>query len=251
VLDPKLASGAALMFGRFLELGIATTDIAESVQFYERLGFSQLITGDAWSHRYGVLSDGRAHLGLHERTMPSPALTFVLPQLASSQPRLRAAKFESELAALGDDSLHQLRLRDPAGHAVTLLEARTYSPAAPGADAESLCGYFSHLSLPQVDYEAAREFWERAGFVALPEQDQPIAHLPLTSDHLDLGFHRRRTFDAPLLVFECADVTENIARVRERGISLSLRLPGGLDRGRSALIEAPEGTALLLLQAVG
>ncbi|HEY4975331.1 MAG TPA: hypothetical protein VII41_17090, partial [Steroidobacteraceae bacterium] len=131
------------MFGRFLELGIAAPGIAESVQFYERLGFSQLITGDAWSHRYGVLSDGRIQLGLHERAMPAPALTFVLPQLASSQQRLRAAKFELQLAALGDDSLHQLQLRDPGGNAVTLLEARTYSPAPPGFNAPSLCGYFS------------------------------------------------------------------------------------------------------------
>ena len=28
------------MFGHFLELAIATTDIAASVQFYERLGFA-------------------------------------------------------------------------------------------------------------------------------------------------------------------------------------------------------------------
>jgi len=239
------------MFGRFLELGIATPDIAASVHFYERLGFSQLITGDAWSHRYGVLSDGRVHLGLHERAMPSPALTFVLPQLASSQQRLRAARFEPELAALGEDSLHQLRLRDPAGHAVTLLEARTFSPAAPGVHAESLCGYFSHLSLPQDDYEAAREFWERAGFVALSEENAPFPHLPLTSDRLNLGFHRRRTFDAPLLVFECTDATANIARLRELEMPLSTQLPRGIDRKRSALIEAPEGTAILVLQAVG
>jgi catechol 2,3-dioxygenase-like lactoylglutathione lyase family enzyme len=239
------------MFGRFLEFGIATPDIAASVQFYERLGFSQLITGDAWSHRYGVLSDGRAHLGLHERTMPSPALTFVLPQLASSQPRLRAAHFEPELAALGEDSLHRLRLRDPAGHAVMLLEARTYSPAAPGVPSQSLCGYFSHLSLPEDDYQAAREFWERAGFVALSEEDEPFPHLPLTSDHLDLGFHRRRTFDAPLLVFECEAAEKNFARLRELGVPLSAQLPRGVDRQRSALIEAPEGTALLLLQAAG
>jgi catechol 2,3-dioxygenase-like lactoylglutathione lyase family enzyme len=238
------------MFGRFLELGIATSDIAGSVQFYERLGFPQLITGDAWPHRYGVLSDGRVHLGLHERAMPSPALTFVLPQLASAQQRLRAAKFEPELAALGEDSLHQLHLRDPAGHAVTLLEARTYSPAPAGAHSQSLCGYFSHLSLPQDDYEAAREFWERAGFVALPEEQEPFPHLPLTSDHLDLGFHRRGVFDAPLLVFECADVTKTIARLRALEVPLSAQLPRGLDRRRSALIEAPEGSALLLLQAV-
>jgi catechol 2,3-dioxygenase-like lactoylglutathione lyase family enzyme len=239
------------MFGRYLELGIATPDIATSVQFYERLGFAQLITGDAWPHRYGVLSDGRVHLGLHERAMPSPALTFVLPQLAGAQQRLRAANFKPELTALGEDSLHQLRLRDPAGHAVTLLEARTYSPAAPGGHAQSLCGYFTHLSLPQDDYEAAREFWERAGFVALAEEHAPFPHLPLTSDHLDLGFHRRRTFDAPLLVFECADLSSTIARLHELGLPASGPLPRGVDVSHGALLEAPEGTALLLLQTLG
>jgi catechol 2,3-dioxygenase-like lactoylglutathione lyase family enzyme len=238
------------MFGRFLELGIATADIPASVQFYERLGFAQLITGDAWSHRYGVLSDGRIHLGLHECAMSSPALTFVLPQLASAQQRLRAAHFEPEFAALGEDSLHRLHLRDPGGLAVTLLEARTYSPAPPGSHAQSLCGYFSHLSLPQDDYQAAREFWERAGFVALAEESEPFPHLPLTSDHLDLGFHRRALFDAPLLVFECADVGKNIARLRALDVPLSARLPRGLNAQHSALIQAPEGASLLLLQAL-
>ncbi len=239
------------MFGRFLELGIATPDIAASVEFFERLGFSQLITGDAWPHRYGVLSDGRVHLGLHERRMPSPTLTFVLPDLLRAQQRLRAAEFEPELVQLGSESLHQLRLRDPAGHTVTLLEARTYSPAPAAAAAESSCGYFVHLSLPQDDFERAREFWERGGFVALPELDEPYPHLPLTSDHLDLAFHQRRTFDAPMLVFECADVPRQLVRWREQALALSQDLPRGLDRRHHALIETPEGTALLVLQAPG
>jgi len=256
------------MLGRFLELGIATVGsgaggsgargstaggiaaggIAESVQFYERLGFSQLITGDAWPHRYGVLSDGRVHLGLHERSMPSPALTFVLPQLARAQLRLRTAGFDLQRLALGDDSLHQMHLVDPGGNAVTVLEARTYSPAAPGADLQSLCGYFSHLSLPQPDWQAAREFWERAGFVALGEEPLPYPHLPLTSDYLDLAFHAPRLFETPLLVFECADLNAHVARLRERGIELATQLPRGLDHRHSALLTAPEGSALLLVQ---
>ena len=135
------------------------------------------------------------------------------------------------------------------GTRCTLLEARTYSPAAAGTAAQSLCGYFSHLSLPQDDYQAAREFWERAGFVALPAEDQPFPYLPLTSDHLDLGFHPRGTFDGPLLVFECAEFSGSIARLREFGLPLAAQLPRGLDSKRGALIQAPDGTALLMLRA--
>jgi catechol 2,3-dioxygenase-like lactoylglutathione lyase family enzyme len=237
------------MFGRFLEISIATRDIAASVQFYERLGFSQLITADAWSHRYGVVSDDRLYLGLHEREMPTPSVTFVLPDLQHSLQRLRAEHIEPELAVFGEDRLHQVLLRDPAQHPVSLLEARTFSPAPKGSVTQSVCGYFSHLSLPESDFDAAREFWERAGFVALAEEDQPFPHLPLTSDHLDLGFHQRRTFDGPLLLFESVDVASTLARLQELDIPLSKQLPRGIDRKNNALIEAPEGSALLITRA--
>ena len=234
------------MFGRFLELGIATPDIAASVQFYERLGFTQLLTGDAWPHRYGVLSDGRINLGLHERAMPSPSLCFVLPDLARARARLAMAHIEPELAHLDEQRLHELRLRDPAGHAVTLLEARTFSPAPPGSTAESLCGYFSHLSLPQPDFRAAKRFWESAGLVALPPVKQPYPHVPLPSDALDLAFHRPSLSESALLVFDCERLPRHRARLSEMNIALSERSPHGHNRS-SVLIEAPEGTLLWLL----
>jgi len=237
------------MFGRFLEIGLTTSDIAASVQFYERLGFSQLMTADSWSHRYGVLSDGRLHLGLHEHDRPTPSVTFVLPDLLHSLRPLRDAHIEPEHTSFGEDSLHQALLTDPSGNPVTLLEARTYSPAPPADTAQSLCGYFSHLSLPESDFDAARNFWERGGFVALPEEDEPFPHLPLTSDHLDLAFHQRRTFDGPLLVFECADAAATMRRLRALNIALSAQLPRGADRARSGLIESQHGPALLLIQA--
>jgi len=236
------------MFGRFLELAIATADIAASVQFYERLGFWQVPANDAWSHGYGVLTDGRIHLGLHEREMPSLSICFVLPQLVQARARLTAAQIEPESARLGEEELHQLRLRDPAGFPILLLEARTYSPAAPPRG-ESVCGYFSQLSLPEHDFDGARGFWERGGFVALEEVDEPYPHMPLTSDLLDLGFHRPRLFDAPLLVFECGDWTRQCARLDAAGIALSKQLPSGQDRRRCGLVEAPEGTLLWMIGA--
>jgi hypothetical protein len=237
------------MFGRFLELAITTGDIATAVAFYEQLGFAQLITGDALAHRYGVLSDGRLTLGLHEQERPSPSLCFVLPGLASARAVLELAGFEPELAELGEDALHALHLRDPYDHPVTLLEARTFSPAAPGAAVASLLGYFSHLSLPEQDFEAARRFWERGGFVALPELDEPYPHLPLTSDGIDLAFHEPRLCAQPLLVFECPELAACVARLRAQGVALQSKLPRGMDRTRCALTESPEGTLLLLVGA--
>jgi len=49
-------------------------------------------------------------------------------------------------------------------------------------------------------------------------------------------------------VFTDPDMSGRIARVRELGVKISSALPRGVPPGANALIEAPEGTLLLLLQ---
>src|SRR5258706_13837431 len=111
------------MFGRFLEVSLTTGDIAASVGFYERLGFTQLTTGDTWPHPYGVLSDGRLCIGLHQRHDTSPLLTFVRPELARHLPELRAAGFDPPYTPLGDRDYHALQLHDPTGPGIALPRA--------------------------------------------------------------------------------------------------------------------------------
>jgi catechol 2,3-dioxygenase-like lactoylglutathione lyase family enzyme len=251
--------------GHFLAIAIPTTDISASVQFYERLGFTQFPTGDAWPHRYGVLGDGRIHLGLHERTeshaggrnghdtsqLEGPTVCFVHPGIAAQAERLQRSGLTPVQVHAAEESLHHLWLRDPAGHALLMQEARTFSPApaAPGAhiSCSSLCGSFAQLSLPEPDFDAAQQFWERAGFVALAEEDAPYVHLPLTSDALDLAFHAPRSCDAALLVFECPDTAALAEPLQAQGIRPLARLPRGLARAGNLLLEAPEGTRLLLV----
>ena len=86
------------------------------------------------------------------------------------------------------------------------------------------------------------------GFVATEESDVPYRHLPLTSDHLDLAFHRPRSFEAPLLVFTDPSMSERVARLRALDVELSNDLPRSLDPKANALLNSPEGTALLLLE---
>lgn len=236
------------MLGRFLEVSIATGDIVASVQFYERLGFTQLTANDTWTHPYGVLSDGRLCIGLHQRRAHPPILSFVYPELATHARQLRAAGFAEQSAQLGEGQFHQLQLNDPADQSITLLEARTFSPAR-NRQQESRCGWFSAYSMPALGNDAARDFWERVGFVALDVQNTPFAHLPLTGDHLSLALHAARTMAEPMLVFVDPGMPAKLAALEAAGIARSSRLPRGLNTSENALLEAPEGTLLLLLNA--
>jgi catechol 2,3-dioxygenase-like lactoylglutathione lyase family enzyme len=237
------------VLGRFHEISLATDDIRASVEFYERLGFSQAVTTDTWSHPYGVLTDGRLFLGLHQRRLASPTVTFVRPDIAAQVTELESRGIELTVCRTGSEVFNEIAFRDPFGQTIAVLEARTYSPPARRASQLSACGYFEELSMPVTDFEAARAFWEPLGFVATEEVDTPYVHVPLTSDHLDVAFHRPRTHDLPMLVFSDPDMPQRISRLADMGVPLSGELPRGLDSGRNALLETPEGTALLLLHS--
>lgn len=238
------------MLGQFHEISITTTDIRASVEFYEALGFRHARTGDTWPHPYGVLTDGRVVLGLHQYRFPSPSLTCVRPGIAAAIPEFEALGITLAFAKTGEHCFNEIGFRDPGGTMVTVLEAPTWfgGSVGPGAGA-SLCGWFESLSLPATDFEASARFWERLGYVALEEREAPWLRQPLTGSGLELALHRPRTLDRPLLVFSVDDLPDRLARLRERGIAVSADLPRGLDPATHALIESPEGTPLLIAGA--
>ena len=234
--------------GRFHEFSVASDAIRASVEFYEKLGFTQAATSDALTHPYGVLSDGRLYIGLHQRRMPSPTLTFVRAGLREALAEFAAAGIEPTASHLGEEEFNELAFSDPFGQTLAVLEARTYSPVARGRGEVSLCGEFAHVSLPAADFAAAQAFWERLGFVALEEVQQPYRHQPLVSDALDMAFHAPATLAQALLVFTGPDMAARLARLRELGFALSPP-PRPLAAAANALLYAPDGTALLLLQS--
>jgi catechol 2,3-dioxygenase-like lactoylglutathione lyase family enzyme len=236
------------VLGRFHEIAIKTQDIRASVEFYERLGFSQVETGETWTHPYGVLTDGRIFLGLHQNPFESPALTFVHADVARYALELGAQGLKLAYQRTAEHEFHSIGLKDPAGQMLVVLEARTYSPVLRGPERAPLCGYFEEYSIPSTDFELGKAFWEPLGFVATEETDVPYLHLPLTSDHLDIAFHRPRTLDQPMLVFRDRGMRERLEKLRDLDIGTWLPPPRGLDSDSNAILQAPEETALLFLE---
>lgn len=237
------------MLGKFHEISVETTDIAESVAFYERLGFRQVGTADTWQHPYGVLTDGKLFVGLHQFKFPSPTITYVHADIAAHSHAFEKQGIELAWKRVGDDAFNEVGFFDPSGQPIRVQEAPTHF----SADQEvgtSLCGDFAEYSMPSGEFEPMSAFWEPLGFVAMGEAEAPYVRLSMTSDHIDLAVHRPRTLDAPMLVFAAADMGERIERLRGLGVGFSDELPRGLDPRHSALIEAPEGTALLLVNQI-
>lgn len=237
------------MFGRFLEISVCTPEIRESLAFYESLGFVQAPVGEVFKHPYAVVTDGRLFLGLHGAPVPSPALTFVMPRLMHGIEQLEQLGIEFEELKLGNEVFNRVSFRDPSGQSVNVLEARTFSPPQFDSQPATTCGYFTEFGLPAREQGPMRVFWEALGFVAWEEESEPFARTAITSDHLNLSLYRTRAFRQPLLTFEDRDMRERLARLKERGFQLSDEMPDSLDESCNAVLVAPEGTRLLLLQS--
>jgi hypothetical protein len=237
------------MFGRFLEISLYTPEIRESLAFYESLGFVQAPVGEVFKHPYAVVTDGRLFLGLHGQPVPSPALTFVMPRLMHGIDQLEQLGIEFDELKLGNEVFNRATFRDPSGQCVNVVEARTFSPPQFESQPTTTCGYFTEFGLPAREQGPMRVFWEALGFVAWEEESEPFARTAITSDHLNLSLYRTRAFRQPLLTFEDRDMRERLARLKERGFQLSDEMPDSLDESCNAVLVAPEGTRLLLLQS--
>jgi hypothetical protein len=233
------------MLGRFLEISLPAPRILESWQFYQRLGFSAATAGEAWEHRYSVVTDGRIAIGLHDGGgVDAPLLSYVLPDLARQLPALESAGIEFDRRAVTDDAFNEALFTAPDGQQVRLLEARTFSP--PQAPPPTRIGWFEEYAMPVGDLATARDYWERLGFVTAAEGEDPWPHLSLTSDTLDIGLYLTRELPRPTLVFSTDDGVGLRERLAEAGVEPEARLPRSLDPATHVLIVAPEGTRILI-----
>jgi hypothetical protein len=238
------------VLGRFLELSVATGGVAESLGFYESLGFAQASVGEAWRHPYAVVTDGRMTLGLHGTgDDATQRLTFVTPDLRSRVEELAELGVVVDHARLDDASLNEVQFRDPAGACVRLLEARTFSPPALEPTFESAVGYFEGYVIGSDDLAAAGTFWERFGFVAF--QDAGDEELPprLVASHRDVNLmFLELDLPAPMLCFSAADMPQRVTRLQERGFTFARRVPRPLQAIGAAVLQAPDGVQVLLVR---
>ncbi len=233
------------MASRFLELGLRTPDILESLHFYRGLGFTELSTGEMWPHKYAALTDGTMVIGLHERELAEPVLTFVQPALRRHALNLQDAGQEFDSLHLGEDEFHHAVMRDTSGFALMLVEARTYSPA-PEPPASSALGDFLELLLPSRDVMASARFWAPLAPRLAAHRESPDVRFRFAAGPLVIGMGDAPAVGRALLVY----VPDDAGTLQQRLERLGVEPSAGPALGGDAYgaITTPEGLDILLLR---
>lgn len=228
--------------GRFLEVSVHTSDIVESLHFYKTLGFSELEIGEVWPHKYAVVSDGVLSIGLHDRDFDAPAVTFVQPELAKHARSMADHGFHFTHMQLDEDAFNELHLNDRDGHAIMMLEARTYY-GADADDDDALCGTWFELTLPVREAVRAARFWAPIAPAVLSIREEPTMHMRFDAGGIALGLSESIALHGPSLCFKCQD-RGAIQEICERHGFPWQKFPGY--EGAFAALKAPEGTCLYL-----
>ena len=220
-------SEGGLSLGQFHEISVSTDNLAESLQFYELMGFTAQPVDPVWPHPYAVVSLGSLVIGLHEYRFPSPSITCVRQDIMDALESYRDAGAVIAFAKTEPGQFKEFGFRDPAGHMVTLLEKTTHRAAAvdPNGSSRTL-GQFVGFSLPSAAPEISTGFWRALGAtpLAIPSVDSrawPAASLDAAG--LTIGIHDEAWLEKPALVFQ---------------------RPGAAER---TVFESPEGARLVVI----
>jgi hypothetical protein len=234
------------VLGRFLEYSVAARPLAPSFEFYRSLGFVSIPVSDTLPDPYVVLFDGAVAVGLHDRDQAAAQLTFVRPELRAYVRALRRLDLELDYEHLGDAEFNSVGFTDPAGHAIALVEARTFPP--PAWDPHNLlaCGELFEVTLPAHELGRSSRFWQALGFAPVAGGDAPHAWQRLAGYGLTIGLHEAHC--RPGLSFRCTDLAARCEYLRAKHLRPQAGTPLADRAQPSATLTAPEGTVLYLFE---
>ena len=230
--------------GHFLEISVQAKDVAGSLSFYKLLGFNELQTGDIWAHKYGVVSDGILCIGIHDREMESPAVTFVQHDLARHARSMSDHGFDFSFMRLDEESFNEIGIKDRDGHVITMVEARTFH-ADDDHDDDSLCGTWFEMTLPVRDAMRAAHFWGPVAGAILTMREEPTVHMRFDAGGMALGLSESIALEQPSLCFKCRDKQALKKLVGAEGLAYK-KFPGF--EGAFGVLTAPEGTQLYVFE---
>jgi predicted lactoylglutathione lyase len=240
-----LNKGGAVKLGESVEIAVSCKDVVKSREFYETLGFTELVGPQKGT----VLADGQIRLSLHQADFSTPVLIYFSPDPTE---RVRILKEQG----IGFSNIEEKAGRileagfsDLNGQEILLVRLERDELLAPKTQAKS--GFFGELSIPTRDLKSSRAFWEKLGFTYFAGDESNVTHpwVVMRDGLMDIGIHQTRSFVAPTITYFARDMFERIEALKKEGIQFLSEQKDKKGRTTYGVARAPDGQQFFLFYA--
>lgn len=239
-------------------LTINCPDLEASLEFYQKLGFTELFRGD-FPFKLIEITDGQIQIMLRQ----SPALYFAITYYPRNIDEV-AAELEGqgivfwEKANTESDYLKRYITTTPDGLNVSFVmyvDAFSQPPGPtmltmPQADyfnpekyVNKTAGLFGEIAHPVVDLEASILFWKKLGFATLSKFTSPYPWAIISDGINSVGLHQTTDFDYPAITYFAPDMAERVEKLKAAGLTDYTEKGGG-----NIVLKTPEGQHINLFK---
>ncbi len=218
--------------GNVYSITIGTTDLENSLSYYQKLGFKELYRAD-FPFPWIQITDGALLIMLRKMDEPYIALTYYANDYDKLIADLEQEGIQFKMKPNPSDMVKRALVESPDGMIVSLISfvegfsqpaGATMLTTAPqdfnnsSKYVNQVCGMFGEFAHPVKDFDASVKFWEKLGFKVLHQTDVPYKW-GIISDGLSiLGLHQTDTFSKPTITFFASDMKEKIQKLKSEGL---------------------------------
>lgn len=220
------------ILGEVTAITLTSPDLENSLKFYEKLGFREVMRMD-FPFPWIQVSDGALLMMLRKGDVPYIALTYYVKDIDKSVKLVQDAGIEFAEIPKASDMLKRYLFRTPEGVNITLINIFDGFMQPPGPTmltmapqdytnpekyTNKVCGMFGEFAMPVKDLDASILFWEKLGFKALSKM---TSHYPwaIVSDGLAIvGLHQTGNFTDPTITYFASDMKAKIEKLKQDGL---------------------------------
>lgn len=231
------------LLGDISAITIATPNLENSLQYYQKLGFKEIGRAD-FPFPWIQITDEALLIMLRKDKDPYLALTYY-----SKNGEKAAAEVEQKGITLlskpkAADMIKRYLFQSPDGLNIsivtvpegfrkpagtTMLTMNQSDYFNPEAYTNPVIGMFGELAHPVADLDKSIAFWEQIGFGVLSRFTSPYPWAILSDGLSVVGLHQSQHFGAPAITYFAADMKEKTEKLKREGLeNYTEQSPGNL-----------------------
>jgi catechol 2,3-dioxygenase-like lactoylglutathione lyase family enzyme len=231
----------------YAHVSIGTSNMAENVAFYKKLGF-RLVAQDNAPWPWIMLSDGAVNVQLNNDGMTYFGVSYFGADVAGS--RVESAKAAGAAPFMEDPNpVPTTVFVDPDSAMGLGFIAMDMPFTMPEKGSKGALGTLGEIAVPVANYDSTKAWYGMLGFKSTGDQKKPYPWGIVTDGVVRLGLHQTTEFKKPALTYYSADSGERIAALIEKGVEVQNAIPGGDDQNiKNGLLESPDGWLVFIFE---